>query len=156
MAAPNRFDPLASARTGNDPEFDLLLTGSVFFDIIFTGLEALPTPGTEAWAEGMGSCPGGVAACGPAGVRQPVRFAVGSGGGRFPRSTRLGRHRRLVAAGECRARRRAEAVAAALRLPGGHRVERSSVSGAARERHHCDAIGRVRGLPIRPFASRHW
>lgn len=57
----HRFDPLADQRTRDGPAFDVLLAGSVFLDIIFTGLEALPAPGTEVWSEGMGSCPGGVA-----------------------------------------------------------------------------------------------
>lgn len=56
-----RFDPLAALRGTDDAGPDLLLTGSVFLDIIFTGLAALPSPGTEVWSEGMGSCPGGVA-----------------------------------------------------------------------------------------------
>ncbi|MFJ6279844.1 PfkB family carbohydrate kinase [Arthrobacter subterraneus] len=91
MATPNRFDPLASARTAEDPEFDLLLTGSVFFDIIFTGLDALPTPGTEVWAEGMGSCPGGVAnqaiAASRLGLRTTLAAAFGDDGyGAFNRS----------------------------------------------------------------------
>ncbi|MCG2621699.1 carbohydrate kinase family protein [Arthrobacter sp. I2-34] len=58
---PHRFDPLAAARTADAPDFDLLLTGPVFLDIIFTGLEAMPAPGEELWSEGMGSCPGGAA-----------------------------------------------------------------------------------------------
>src|SRR3954451_8764166 len=58
---PHRFDPLAAARTADAPEFDLLLTGPVFLDIIFTGLEVMPAPGEEVWSEGMGSCPGGAA-----------------------------------------------------------------------------------------------
>jgi len=39
----------------------VLLSGTVFFDIIFTDLPQDPAPGTEVWAGGMGSCPGGVA-----------------------------------------------------------------------------------------------
>lgn len=42
-------------------EFDVMLTGMVFFDVIFTGLPQPPTPGTEIWTEGMGSAPGGIA-----------------------------------------------------------------------------------------------
>ncbi len=61
MDSVHRFDPLAGNRDPEDGTVDLLLSGSVFFDIIFTGLEALPSPGTEMWAEGMGSSPGGVA-----------------------------------------------------------------------------------------------
>ena len=91
MATPNRFDPLASVRTEADPEFDLLLTGSVFFDIIFTGLDVLPTAGTEVWAEGMGSCPGGVAnqaiAASRLGLRTTLAAAFGDDGyGAFNRS----------------------------------------------------------------------
>jgi hypothetical protein len=41
--------------------FDLLLTGTVFQDIIFTGLDSAPVRGTESWARGMGSSPGGIA-----------------------------------------------------------------------------------------------
>ena len=56
-----RFDPLASVRSDADAGCDLLLTGTVFQDIIFTGLPQAPEPGTEVWSEGLGSCPGGVA-----------------------------------------------------------------------------------------------
>lgn len=55
------FDPLASVRKHSGPGFDLLLAGTVFQDIIFTGLPHGPEPGTEIWSDGMGSCPGGVA-----------------------------------------------------------------------------------------------
>ena len=42
-------------------EFDVFVHGTVFLDIIFTGLPILPAGGTEVWANGMGSCPGGIA-----------------------------------------------------------------------------------------------
>jgi len=42
-------------------EFDVFLHGTVFLDIIFTGLPTLPVGGTEVWANGMASCPGGIA-----------------------------------------------------------------------------------------------
>ncbi len=59
---PATLDPLATLRSdGGDHQCDLLLTGTVFQDIIFTGLPHAPEPGTEVWSEGMGSCPGGVA-----------------------------------------------------------------------------------------------
>jgi sugar/nucleoside kinase (ribokinase family) len=54
-------DPLADVRTAEDPGFDVYLTGTVFLDIIFTGLDSAPVRGTESWARGMGSSPGGVA-----------------------------------------------------------------------------------------------
>ena len=41
--------------------FDLFVNGTVFFDVVFTGLPSLPLRGTEVQASGMGSCPGGIA-----------------------------------------------------------------------------------------------
>ncbi|WP_327085028.1 carbohydrate kinase family protein [Nonomuraea sp. NBC_01738] len=55
------YDPLADQRTADGPQFDVFLSGTVFLDIVFTGLAAMPAAGTEVWAEGMGSCPGGIA-----------------------------------------------------------------------------------------------
>ncbi|MEV0612333.1 PfkB family carbohydrate kinase [Nonomuraea sp. NPDC050404] len=55
------YDPLAGERSPEGPQFDVFLAGTVFLDIIFTGLPAMPAAGTEIWAEGMGSCPGGIA-----------------------------------------------------------------------------------------------
>ncbi|MFE3448270.1 PfkB family carbohydrate kinase [Nonomuraea sp. NPDC059194] len=55
------YDPLADQRTPEGPQFDVFLAGTVFLDIVFTGLAAMPAAGTEVWAEGMGSCPGGIA-----------------------------------------------------------------------------------------------
>ena len=57
----SRFDPLSAVRTDGAPEFDVFVWGTVFLDIIFTGLDRCPAPGTEEWAEGMASCPGGIA-----------------------------------------------------------------------------------------------
>jgi len=42
-------------------QFDLFVHGTVFFDVVFTGLDSLPVRGTEIQASGMGSCPGGIA-----------------------------------------------------------------------------------------------
>ncbi|WAZ21636.1 PfkB family carbohydrate kinase [Streptomyces cinnabarinus] len=58
---PAQVDPLAALRTPTDPPWDVYLTGTVFLDIIFTGLDSAPVRGTESWARGMGSSPGGVA-----------------------------------------------------------------------------------------------
>ncbi|MFC9561205.1 carbohydrate kinase family protein [Agromyces sp. NPDC056965] len=44
-----------------DVVVDVLLTGPVFFDLIFTELNAAPRPGTEVHAEALASSPGGVA-----------------------------------------------------------------------------------------------
>lgn len=54
-------DPLVGVREPGDPAIDVFLTGMVFLDVIFTGLEAPPTLGTEVWTEGLGSSPGGIA-----------------------------------------------------------------------------------------------
>ncbi|UFU05274.1 PfkB family carbohydrate kinase [Ruania halotolerans] len=50
-----------SAPGSAEPEFDVLLAGTVFFDIVFTGFDKPPSPGTEVWTHGMGSSPGGIA-----------------------------------------------------------------------------------------------
>ncbi|WP_344562349.1 carbohydrate kinase family protein [Streptomyces axinellae] len=55
------FDPLAPVRPADGPDCDVYLTGTVFLDIIFTGLDSAPVRGTESWARGMGSSPGGIA-----------------------------------------------------------------------------------------------
>ncbi|MDX3517538.1 carbohydrate kinase family protein [Streptomyces scabiei] len=56
-----QVDPLRALRAPDDPPWDVYLTGTVFLDIIFTGLDSAPVRGTESWARGMGSSPGGVA-----------------------------------------------------------------------------------------------
>ncbi|MFF6977479.1 carbohydrate kinase family protein [Streptomyces sp. NPDC008343] len=56
-----QVDPLVGLRRAADPPWDVYLTGTVFLDIIFTGLDSAPVRGTESWARGMGSSPGGVA-----------------------------------------------------------------------------------------------
>ena len=62
-------------------EFDLFLSGAIFFDIVFTGLPAEPTPGTEVWAEGMGSLPGGIANLAVAAARLGLRTGLSAGFG---------------------------------------------------------------------------
>ncbi|GAB3556206.1 carbohydrate kinase family protein [Spelaeicoccus albus] len=49
------------AEHGARPDFDVFVHGTVFFDLIFTGLESVPPPGVELQASGMGSSPGGIA-----------------------------------------------------------------------------------------------
>ncbi len=41
--------------------FDVLVAGMVFADLVFTELPNPPAPGTEVWAGGMGTSPGGIA-----------------------------------------------------------------------------------------------
>ena len=68
MTTTTRGDGAAPRRRGDalpdagpaTAQLDVLLSGTVFFDIIFTDLPQDPAPGTEVWAAGMGSCPGGV------------------------------------------------------------------------------------------------
>jgi sugar/nucleoside kinase (ribokinase family) len=55
------IDPLSAVRRPGDPFVDVFCAGTVFFDIVFTGLESFPRTGSEVWAPGMGSSPGGIA-----------------------------------------------------------------------------------------------
>ncbi|GGL45227.1 carbohydrate kinase family protein [Phycicoccus endophyticus] len=70
------FDPLAEIRDDDDPELDVFVWGTVFLDIIMTGLEALPAGGEEVWADGMGSCPGGIANLAVAARRLGLRTSL--------------------------------------------------------------------------------
>lgn len=62
---PGDVGPAPEPRTGPPSAAqhgcDVLLTGTVFLDIIFTGLPRMPSVGTEVWGQGLGSSPGGVA-----------------------------------------------------------------------------------------------
>ncbi|MFG2222177.1 carbohydrate kinase family protein [Streptomyces sp. NPDC048644] len=75
-AATAALDPLAALRTPGDPATDVYLTGTVFLDIIFTGLDSAPVRGTESWARGMGSSPGGVANMATALARLGLRTSL--------------------------------------------------------------------------------
>lgn len=59
-----------------DREFDVVLQGTVFLDIVLTGLATLPSAGTEIPAEGMGSCPGGIANLAIAATRLGLRTSL--------------------------------------------------------------------------------
>src|SRR5512133_3770112 len=72
------FDPLSGLREPSGPEVDLFISGPVFLDIIFTGLESVPKGGVEVWAEGMGSCPGGIANLAVAARRLGLRTSLAS------------------------------------------------------------------------------
>ncbi|MFE7272869.1 carbohydrate kinase family protein [Streptomyces sp. NPDC057623] len=72
----SQVDPLAGLRTSADPPWDVYLTGTVFLDIIFTGLDSAPVRGTESWARGMGSSPGGVANMATALARLGLRTSL--------------------------------------------------------------------------------
>lgn len=75
------WDPLASQRRDTDPPLDVLLTGTVFFDLIFTGLPKLPEPGEEIWSSGLGSGPGGIANLAVAASRLGLRTGLVAGFG---------------------------------------------------------------------------
>jgi len=70
------YDPLADLRGPGTPDFDVFLWGAVFLDIIFTGLPDRPAGGTEVWAEGMGSSPGGIANLAIAASRLGLRTSL--------------------------------------------------------------------------------
>ncbi|MFF9085352.1 carbohydrate kinase family protein [Streptomyces sp. NPDC014991] len=71
-----QVDPLAALRAPGDPSWDVYLTGTVFLDIVFTGLDSAPVRGTESWARGMGSSPGGVANMATALARLGLRTSL--------------------------------------------------------------------------------
>ena len=70
------FDPLAGRRSDAAPDLDLFVWGTVFLDMIFAGLPTAPTPGTEVWAEGLASCPGGIANLAVAARRLGLRTSL--------------------------------------------------------------------------------
>ncbi len=59
-----------------EPDFDVIMQGTVYFDVVLTGLPGLPSQGTEVLAEGMGSCPGGVANLAVAASRLGLRTGL--------------------------------------------------------------------------------
>ncbi|TDQ54966.1 carbohydrate kinase family protein [Actinorugispora endophytica] len=69
-------DVLEGSRKPDGPAIDLALSGTVFFDIVLTGLATPPASGTEVGAKGMGSCPGGVANMAVAASRLGLHTAV--------------------------------------------------------------------------------
>lgn len=73
---PPTFDPLAALRGADDPGIDVFVWGTVFLDIIMTGLDTLPEGGQEVWADGMGSCPGGIANLAVASRRLGLRTSL--------------------------------------------------------------------------------
>ncbi|MFC0680266.1 carbohydrate kinase family protein [Lysobacter korlensis] len=58
--SPTLADPFDRFRDRADT-FDVFVQGTVFLDIVMTGLRARPAAGTEVFTDGMGSCPGGIA-----------------------------------------------------------------------------------------------
>lgn len=64
-----------------DAEIDIFTAGTVFLDIVFTGMLTPPSGGHEVWTDGMGSSPGGVAnlavACARLGLSTSLAAAFG-------------------------------------------------------------------------------
>ncbi len=75
------WDPLVAQRTDSEPHLDVILAGTVFFDLVFTGLSRMPQPGEELWATGMGSSPGGIANLAVAATRLGLRTGLVAGFG---------------------------------------------------------------------------
>ena len=75
------WDPLAQTRRPDDPPLDVLLSGTVFFDLVFTGLDRMPGPGEELWSTGLGSSPGGIANLATAAARLGLRTGLVAGFG---------------------------------------------------------------------------
>jgi sugar/nucleoside kinase (ribokinase family) len=46
---------------GAGPVVDVFLVGTIFFDLVLAGIDELPGPGAEAWADARAVSPGGVA-----------------------------------------------------------------------------------------------
>ena len=67
--------PLPSTPS-DTPGVDVLLSGMVFIDIVFTDLPHAPWPGHEVWAGGMGSSPGGIANLAMATARLDLRTSL--------------------------------------------------------------------------------
>jgi sugar/nucleoside kinase (ribokinase family) len=78
---PMWWDPLADLRGPESPAVDVFMSGTVFLDIVFTGLPTSPRPGTEVWASGMASCPGGIANLAVASSRLGLRTSLAAGFG---------------------------------------------------------------------------
>ncbi|MFY0407144.1 carbohydrate kinase family protein [Solicola sp. PLA-1-18] len=70
-------EPHQSADASSDAEpFDVLVAGTVFLDIIFTGMAAAPVGGREILTDGMGSSPGGAANLAIAASRLGLRTSL--------------------------------------------------------------------------------
>ncbi len=67
-----------SGRETPDGMLDVFMQGTTFFDMVLTGLPSQPVPGTEIHAEGMGSCPGGIANLAIAASRLGLRTGLAS------------------------------------------------------------------------------
>src|ERR1035437_9781155 len=74
-------EPVSNSVRPDRWDFDVLISGMVFLDIVFTDLPCPPSPGTEVWSGGIGSSPGGIANLAVATSRLWLRPAPGAGFG---------------------------------------------------------------------------
>ncbi len=68
--------PATGNGAGDGDRIDVYLAGTVFLDLVFTGLEGSPSPGTECYATGLGASPGGVATVAVALARLGLRVRL--------------------------------------------------------------------------------
>jgi len=71
----------SAAQTSEVDVLDVFLSGPLFLDIVFSGLPSVPRPGTEVWASGMGSLPGGIANLAVAASRLGLATGLATGFG---------------------------------------------------------------------------
>jgi len=67
---------VSSAGLTDGWDFDVLVSGMMFLDIVFTDLPRPPSPGSEVWTGGMGSSPGGIANLAVATTRLGLRTSL--------------------------------------------------------------------------------
>ena len=60
---------------------DVFVSGPLFLDVVLAGLPTAPRPGTEVWASGMGSLPGGIANLAVAASRLGLATGLATGFG---------------------------------------------------------------------------
>ncbi len=74
--APRRGETTSGLCDGAQDTLDVQLAGTVFFDLVFSGLTGKPRLGTEIRTEGLGSSPGGVANLAVALARLDLRVGL--------------------------------------------------------------------------------
>ena len=72
----DRPHPARWASKPGDTDLDVFMSGTVFLDIVFTGLDHRPAGGEEVWSTGMGSAPGGIANLAVAASRLGLRTGL--------------------------------------------------------------------------------
>lgn len=74
--SPHRPEPAPSGEQRRSSDLDVFMAGTVFLDIVFTGLDHRPAGGEEVWSTGMGSAPGGIANLAVAASRLGLRTGL--------------------------------------------------------------------------------